>query len=74
MEQRINVIEKGSGAMQALYGLGLYLAKSPIEKSLLNLVYFRVSQINGCAFCLDMHSKDLRAEGETEQRLYVLDA
>ena len=60
--------------MKALYGLGIYLAKSPIEQSLLNLIYYRVSQINGCAYCLDMHSKDLRAKGETEQRLYVLDA
>lgn len=60
--------------MKALYGLGIYLAKSPVEQSLLNLIYYRVSQINGCAFCLDMHSKDLRAKGETEQRLYVLDA
>ena len=74
MEQRINIHEKGSQAMNALYGLGKYLAKSPVEQSLLNLVYFRVSQINGCAFCLDMHAKDLRAKGETEQRLYVLDA
>jgi AhpD family alkylhydroperoxidase len=74
MEQRINAFEKGSGAMKALYGSGIYLAKSPIEQSLLNLIYFRVSQINGCAYCLDMHSKDLRAKGETEQRLYVLDA
>ena len=74
MEQRINVFEKGQNAMKALYGLGIYLAKSPIEQSLLNLIYYRVSQINGCAYCLDMHSKDLRAKGETEQRLYVLDA
>ncbi len=74
MEQRINVFDKGQSAMKALYGLGLYLAKSPIEQPLLNLIYFRVSQINGCAFCLDMHSKDLRATGETEQRLYVLEA
>ena len=74
MTQRINVIEKGSQAVGALSGLGRYLAKSPIEEHLLNLVYFRVSQINSCAFCLDMHSKDLRAEGETEQRLYLLDA
>lgn len=57
-----------------MYGLGSYLAKSPVEQTLLHLVYYRVSQINGCAFCLDMHSKDLRAAGETEQRLYVLDA
>lgn len=74
MKQRINFSEKGKQAMGALYGLGRYLSKSSIEQSLLDLIYFRVSQINGCAFCLDMHSKDLRAKGETEQRLYVLDA
>lgn len=74
MEPRINLQEKGGQAMSALGALGKYLAKSSIEQSLLNLIYFRVSQINGCAFCLDMHSKDLRAKGETEQRLYVLDA
>lgn len=74
MEPRINIHEKGAQAMGALYGLGKHLAKSPIEESLLNLIYFRVSQMNSCAFCLDMHSKDLRAKGETEQRLYVLDA
>lgn len=54
--------------------MGKYLAQSTIEQQLLHLIYYRVSQINGCAFCLDMHSKDLRAAGETEQRLYVLDA
>jgi AhpD family alkylhydroperoxidase len=74
MEQRINFFEKGQGALKALYGFGAYLAKSTVEKQLLDLIYFRVSQINGCAYCLDMHSKDLRAMGETEQRLYVLDA
>lgn len=74
MEPRINVHEKGAQAMGALYGIGKYLSKSPIEESLLNLLYFRVSQINSCAFCLDMHAKDLRAKGETEQRLYLLDA
>lgn len=74
MEKRINVFEKGQAAMKAMYGLGIYLAKSPVEQSLLNLIYFRVSQINGCAYCLDMHSKDLRAKGESEQRLYLLDA
>lgn len=60
--------------MGALYGVGRYLSRSTIERSLLHLIYFRVSQINGCAFCLDMHAKDLRAEGESEQRLYLLDA
>lgn len=74
MEQRLNAFEKSQGALKAMYGLGAYLAKSPIEQSLLHLIYFRVSQVNGCAYCLDMHSKDLRANGETEQRLYVLDA
>jgi AhpD family alkylhydroperoxidase len=74
MEQRINVFEKGQAAMKSLYGIGGYLAKSSVEHSLLNLIYFRVSQINGCAYCLDMHSKDLRAAGETEQRLYGLSA
>ena len=45
-----------------------------LESNLLDLVKLRVSQINGCAFCIDMHSKDLRAEGESEERLYLLDA
>src|SRR5438477_3360719 len=74
MEQRVNVHEKGQRALKSLYSLGAYLAKSPVEKSLLHLIEFRVSQINGCAFCLDMHSKDLRARGETEQRIYMLGA
>ena len=74
MGQRINLHEKGQGAMKVMYGLGIYLAKSPVEQSLLRLIYFRVSQINGCAYCLDMHAKELRAMDETEQRLYVLNA
>jgi AhpD family alkylhydroperoxidase len=72
MEPRINLLEKGQKVMKAMYGLSGYLAKCPVEKRLLNLIYLRVSQLNGCAFCLDMHSKDLRADGETEQRLYLL--
>jgi AhpD family alkylhydroperoxidase len=74
MKPRINIMEKGQDAVKAMFSLGKYLSKSPIERSLLNLIDFRISQINGCAYCLDMHSKDLRAEGESEQRLYVLDA
>ncbi len=66
--------QNGAAAMKSLYGMSGYLAKSSLEKPLLHLIYFRVSQINGCAYCLDMHSKDLRAGGEQEQRLYVLDA
>ncbi|TDQ12139.1 carboxymuconolactone decarboxylase family protein [Pedobacter metabolipauper] len=74
MEQRINVHEKGQNALKTLYGIGGYLKKSTIEKSLFELVNFRVSQMNGCAYCLDMHAKDARANGETEQRLYGLSA
>jgi AhpD family alkylhydroperoxidase len=74
MEQRLNVHEKGQNALKTLYGMGVYLKKSPLEPALRELVYFRVSQLNGCAYCLDMHYKDARAKGETEQRLYGLSA
>jgi AhpD family alkylhydroperoxidase len=74
MEKRINAYEVNPRAVKTLFSFGAYLSKSSIEKQLLNLIDFRVSQINGCAYCLDMHSKDLRAEGETEQRLYMLSA
>jgi AhpD family alkylhydroperoxidase len=67
-------MKKALKAMKPLFSMGAYLAKSSVEQSLLDLVAFRASQINGCAYCLDMHSKDLRAHGETEQRLYMLDA
>lgn len=74
MTQRLNIFEKGNKGIQVLFGIGAHLSKSSVAKSLLELIYFRVSQINGCAYCLDMHSKDLRAKGETEQRLYMLAA
>jgi AhpD family alkylhydroperoxidase len=74
MDSRLNIAETAPGALKALYGINGYLAKSSLGRHLLELVSFRVSQINGCAFCLDMHSKDLLAAGETGQRLYVLDA
>ena len=74
MESRIDYKAVDPNALKAMYGLGAYLEKSGLERSVLDLLYFRVSQINGCAYCLDMHSKDLRIAGETEQRLYVLDA
>ena len=61
-------------AMQALYSLEQSIRKSGLGPKLLELVRMRASQINGCAYCLDMHSKDARAEGETEQRLYGLSA
>ena len=75
MKQRIKGIENNQMLMRALFGLNGYLAKSgKIEQNLLHLIELRVSQLNGCAFCIDMHSKDLRAGGESEQRLYLLDA
>jgi len=74
MTQRIKVMEAGQEALAAMQPLGKYLSRSSVERSLLDLVYFRVSQVNGCAFCLDMHAKDLRSMGESEQRLYLLDA
>jgi AhpD family alkylhydroperoxidase len=73
MEPRIDP-RKTSGALKAMLGLEQYVRNSGLDEKLLLLVKFRVSQINGCAYCLDMHSKDLRAAGETEQRLYLLDA
>jgi AhpD family alkylhydroperoxidase len=51
-----------------------YIDHSGLEKSLMHLVMLRASQLNGCAYCIDMHSKEARAEGETEQRLYLLQA
>jgi AhpD family alkylhydroperoxidase len=74
MEPRINQRKVAPGALKAMLGLERYLHKSGLDEHLLNLVNLRVSQINGCAYCIDMHSKDLRAAGETEQRLYELDA
>lgn len=74
MENRLNVFEKGMGALKPVFGLAAYLKKSTLDAKLKELIEFRVSQINGCAYCLDMHYKDARAHGETEQRLYGLSA
>jgi AhpD family alkylhydroperoxidase len=62
------------GAYRAMAALEAYVRNSGLETPLLELVRLRTSQINGCAFCIDMHTKDARAAGETEQRLYCLDA
>lgn len=74
MSQRINYSKEAPQAYQALLNLEKYLRTCGLEESLLHLVKMRASQINGCAFCIDMHSKDARAHGETEQRLYGLSA
>ena len=74
MEPRIDYLKSARGAYHALLGIEHYLQQCGLEESLQNLIKLRVSQINGCAYCIDMHWKDLRAAGESEQRLYGLDA
>ena len=74
MTPRLNPRAASPDAMKAMLALETYIQTSGLEKSLIELVKMRASQLNGCAFCLDMHSKDARAHGETEQRLYLLDA
>src|SRR6187200_3517761 len=74
MNSRINLMNVNPGILQAMLGLEKQVSKSRLDTKLLDLVRMRASQINGCAYCLDMHSKDARAAGETEQRLYGLNA
>jgi|SRR6185369_4921965 AhpD family alkylhydroperoxidase len=74
MEPRIDFTRLSPGGYKAMLGLEHYLSNSTVDEKLLHLVKLRVSQINGCAFCLDMHWKDLKVEGETDQRMYSLDA
>jgi AhpD family alkylhydroperoxidase len=74
MKPRLNPFAAAPAAMQAWFDFGKAVLQCGLEESLMELVKIRASQINGCAFCLDMHSKDARKNGETEQRLYLLDA
>ena len=74
MQTRLDYGKAAPGSVQAMYKLQKYVDESGLERPLLELVKTRVSQINGCAFCIDMHTKDARAAGETEQRLYGLSA
>jgi AhpD family alkylhydroperoxidase len=74
MQPRLNYRKVAPAVLKTMLDMEAYLAKSSIDHSLLHLLKMRASQINGCAYCLDMHSKDARAAGETEQRLYALDA
>ena len=74
MTQRQDYKTVAPEAYAAMLGVETYVRKSGIEKPLLELVRTRASQINGCAYCLDMHTKEARAAGETEQRLYTLSA
>ena len=74
MEPRIDYLKSARGAYHAMLGIEHYLQQCGLEESLQNLIKLCVSQINGCAYCIDMHWKDLKAAGESEQRLYGLDA
>src|ERR1700722_4017536 len=75
MLPRINFVKAAPEGIAAMRGLEHYINQSSgLEPSLRELVKTRASQINGCAYCIDMHTKDARATGETEQRLYALDA
>ena len=74
MRTRIHYAKAAPGVYDAMDALDQYLAGSSIDRPLLYLVQLRASQLNGCAYCIDMHWKDLRVLGETDQRLYSLDA
>jgi AhpD family alkylhydroperoxidase len=74
MEERLNYAKVSPDAMKAMRELEKYVAASGLERPLYELIKTRASQINGCAYCIDMHTKDARKAGETEQRLYALSA
>jgi len=74
MKPRLNPYQAAPDAMKALSALESYVQSSGLDPSLIDLVKTRASQINGCAYCIHMHTRDARARGETEERLYLLDA
>jgi AhpD family alkylhydroperoxidase len=74
MKARIDLMQVNPGVIQAMLGLEKQVRQAGFDRGLLELVRMRASQINGCSYCLDLHSKDARANGETEQRLYGLAA
>lgn len=74
MQSRMDLRKTNVAAYQALLHLERYVRESGISLTLLELIKIRASQLNGCAFCIDMHTKDARHNGETEQRIYALSA
>jgi AhpD family alkylhydroperoxidase len=74
MEQRINIQEAEPAAYKAMFGLEKYLQDSQLAKTHKELIKIRASQINGCAFCINMHTKDALKNGETPQRIFLLNA
>lgn len=74
MESRIDPQKVSPETYRAMLALESVVRSSGLERSLIDLVKLRASQVNGCAYCIDMHSRELRAEGESEHRLYLLEA
>jgi AhpD family alkylhydroperoxidase len=74
MTPRLNPMTAAPDVMQGMLGLEKAVAESGLDKGLIDLVKTRASQINGCAYCIKMHTRDARANGESEERLYLLDA
>ena len=74
MKARLELTAAPAGAMEAMRTMEKYIRTCGIESKLLELIKIRASQINGCSYCIDMHTKDARAHGETEQRIYALNA
>lgn len=74
MKTRVNIGKTDPEAYKILLNLDQYIVKSSVSKTHRELIKIRASQINGCAFCIDMHTKDARKAGETEQRIYALNA
>lgn len=74
MSRRVNISETEPAAFKAMYGLVNYLETSKIPKTHMELLKIRASQINGCAYCIDMHTRDALKNGETNQRIFLLNA
>jgi AhpD family alkylhydroperoxidase len=74
MQKRVTINEVEPNAYKAMLGLETYIHRTGIDHKLLHLIKIRASQVNGCAFCINMHTADARKEGETEQRIYALNA
>ncbi|PLK45666.1 carboxymuconolactone decarboxylase family protein [Emticicia sp. TH156] len=74
MSNRINILQVEPTAYKAMMGLEAYLQSTQVSKSLKHLIKIKTSIINGCAYCVNMHTREARKDGETEQRIYLLSA
>lgn len=74
MDTRVNIFQTQPEAYKAMFGLEKYIASTSLTSTHKELIKIRASQINGCAFCINMHTTDARKQGETEQRIYLLNA